>query len=136
MRTAGPAQGHWAPARARKHSALWLAREKRQEEPMAMVLDPCATLERKVRLRVRDDESHRRVAAALTEVAVAAIHPARHVGLGLTASEGMLEAPIENATQAAVETLIASLEDLMASLPRPTVDRLANEQLAAELGIE
>jgi hypothetical protein len=103
---------------------------------MAMVLDPCATLERKVRLRVRDDESHRRVAAALTEVAVAAIHPARHVGLGLTASEGMLEAPIENATQAAVETLIASLEDLMASLPRPTVDRLANEQLAAELGIE
>jgi hypothetical protein len=103
---------------------------------MAMVLDPCGTLERKVRLRVRDDESHRRVSAALTEVAVAALHPARHVGLGLTAAEGMLEAPIESATQAAVETLIANLEDLVASLPRPTLERLANEQLAAELGIE
>ena len=101
-----------------------------------MVLDPCATLERKIRLRVRDDESHRRVAAALTGVAVAAIHPARHVGLGLSVAEGMLEAPIESATQAAVETLIASLEDLVASLPRPIVERLANEQLAAELGIE
>ena len=103
---------------------------------MTMVYDPCAILESKVRRRVRDDESHRRLAAALTEVAVAAIHPARHVGLGLWSSEGMLEAPIESATQAAVETLIAGLEDLVESLPGPTVQRLANEQLAAELGIE
>jgi hypothetical protein len=101
-----------------------------------MVLDPCAILEHKVRRRVRDDESRRRLAAALTEVAVAAIHPARHVGLGLSASERMLEVPIETATEAAVETLIASLEDLVASLPRPAVEQLANEQLAAELGIE
>jgi hypothetical protein len=103
---------------------------------MTMVHDPCSVLESKVRRRVRDDESHRRLTAALTEVAVAAIHPARHVGLGLTTSEGMLEAPIESATQAAVETLIAGLEDLVASLPGTTVERLANEQLAAELGIE
>ncbi len=103
---------------------------------MTMVGDPCATLERKVRGRVRDDESHRRVAAALTEVAVAAIHPARHVGLGRSASGGMLEASIESATQAAVEALVAHLEDLVASLPSPTVEQLANEQLAAELGIE
>ena len=49
---------------------------------MLMVADPSVTLERKVRDRLRDDESHRRVAAVLTEVAVAAIHPARHLGLG------------------------------------------------------
>ena len=103
---------------------------------MTMVGNPGATLEHKVRGRLLDDESHRRVAAALTEVAVAAIHPARHVGLGLTASGGMLEAPIESATQAAVETLVAHLEDLMASLPNLTVTQLAKEQLAAELGIE
>ncbi len=103
---------------------------------MTMVLDPADVLERKVRSRVRDDESHRRLAAALTEVAVAAIHPARHVGLGIAESEGMLEASIESATQAAVETLIAGLEDLVASLPGATLERLANEQLAAELGIE
>lgn len=103
---------------------------------MTMVLDPCAILEHKVRRRVRDDESRRRLAAALTEVAVAAIHPARHIGLGLSAPDRMLDAPIESATQAAVETLIAGLEDLVATLPRPTVERLANEQLAAELGIE
>lgn len=103
---------------------------------MTMVHDPCTILESKVRRRVRDDESHRRLAAALTEVAIAAVHPARHVGLGLAESEGMLEAPIESATRAAIETLIAGLEDLVASLPCATVERLANEQLAAELGIE
>ena len=101
---------------------------------MTMVGNPGATLEHKVRGRLRDDESHRRVAAALTDVAVAAIHPAHHLGLGT--SGGMLEAPIENATQAAVETLVAHLEDLMASLPNLTVTQLVNEQLAAELGIE
>ena len=101
---------------------------------MAMVLDPSSILERKIRSRVRDDESHRRLSAALTEVAVAAIHPARHVGLGIAESEGMLEASIESATQAAVETLIAGLEDLVSSLPGAAVERLANEQLAAELG--
>lgn len=103
---------------------------------MTMVHDPCLVLESKVRRRIRDDESHRRLSAALTQVAVAAIHPARHVGLGLSESEGMLEGPIESATEAAVETLIAGLEDMMASLPGATLERLANEQLAAELGIE
>ena len=103
---------------------------------MLLVGDPSTTLERKVRGRVRDDESHRRVAAALTEVAVAAIHPARHAGLGFATASGMLEAPIESATRAAVETLVAHLEDLVASLPPPTVEQLVNEQLAAELGIE
>lgn len=101
-----------------------------------LVADPSTTLERKVRDRLRDDESHRRVANVLTEVAVAAIHPARHLGLGRSAPGGMLEEPIERATQAAVETLIAHLEDLVESLPRPTVEQLANEQLAAEFGIE
>ena len=101
-----------------------------------LAVDPSATLERKVRDRVRDDETHRRVAMVLTEVAVAAIHPARHLGLGRSESGGMLEEPIERATQAAVETLITHLEDLVESLPRPTVEQLANEQLAAEFGIE
>ncbi len=101
-----------------------------------LVADPNTTLERKVRDRLRDDESHRRVAGVLTEVAVAAIHPARHLGLGRSAPGGMLEEPIERATQAAVETLIAHLEDLVESLPRPTVEQLANEQLAAEFGLE
>ena len=101
-----------------------------------LVADPSEALERKVRDRVRDDETHRRVAMVLTEVAVAAIHPARHLGLGRAESGVMLEEPIERATQAAVETLVAHLEDLVESLPRPTVEQLANEQLAAEFGIE
>ena len=101
-----------------------------------LVADPSATLERKVRNRVRDDESHRRVAEVLTEVAVAALHPARHLGIGRAESGGMLEEPIERATHAAVETLIAHLEGLVESLPRPTIEQLANEQLAAEFGLE
>lgn len=101
-----------------------------------LVADPSEALERKVRDRVRDEETHRRVALVLTEVAVAAIHPARHLGLGRAESGGMLEEPIERATQAAVETLVAHLEDLVESLPRPTVEQLANEQLAAEFGLE
>lgn len=103
---------------------------------MTMVADPYVTLEGKVGRRVRDDETHRRVAAVLTEVAVAAIHPARHLGLGRSASHGMLEEPIESATQAAIETLIVSLEDLVESLPRQVIEQLAKEQLATEFGIE
>lgn len=103
---------------------------------MQTIADPCSSLESKVRRRVRDDESHRRVAAVLTEVAVAAIHPARHLGLGRTISPGMLEDTVESATHAAVETLITHLEDLVESLPGPKVEQLAQEQLAAELGIE
>jgi hypothetical protein len=98
--------------------------------------DPATTLEHKVSTRVRDDESHRRLSKVLTEVAVAAIHPARHLGLGRSASRGMLEDPIESATRAAVETLITGLEDLVETLPSRTIDELANEQLAAEHGIE
>ncbi len=103
---------------------------------MVMVADPSLTLERKVRDRILDDESHRRVVAVLTEVAVDAIHPARHLGLGRSTSGGMLEEPIESATRAAMETLIARLDDLVESLPRPTIKQLANEQLAAEFGLE
>ena len=103
---------------------------------MVTVADPYATLERKVSRRVRDDQSHRRLTEALTEVAVAAIHPARHLGLGRATSRGLLEDPVERAAQAAVETLIAHLEDLVESLPGPTVEQLQSEQLAAELGIE
>lgn len=103
---------------------------------MQMVLAPYETLERKVRDRVRDDESHRRVAAALTEVAVDALHPARHFGVGRAASPAMLEHPIESATQAAVETLITRLEELVETLPRQSVQELASEQQLAELGLE
>lgn len=102
---------------------------------MVLMADTCVTLERKVRERVRDDESHRRIAEVLAEVAVAAIHPARHLGVG-RGSNGMLEDPIESATHAAVETLIAHIEDLVEAMPGPIVDQLASEQLAAELGIE
>src|SRR5436190_1745130 len=103
---------------------------------MVAVVEPCSGLERKVRERVRDDESHRRVAAVLTEVAVDAIHPARHLGVGRSASAAMLEDPIQRATQAAVETLIASLEELVETLPQKTVEALACEQQMAELGLE
>lgn len=102
---------------------------------MVVMADPCATLEHKVRQRVRDDESHRRVAAALTAVAIAAMHPARHLGVG-RGSCGMLDEPIASATHAAVETLIAGLEDLVETMPRPMVEALANEQVTAELGME
>jgi hypothetical protein len=103
---------------------------------LAMTADPSETLERKVRMRVRDDESHRRLAEALTEVAVAAIHPARHLGVGRSASGGMLEDPVESATHAAVETLVTQLEFLVETLPRGTIDQLADEQLVAEHGFE
>lgn len=103
---------------------------------MSTRADPCETLEHKVGMRVRDDESHRRLSEVLTEVAVAAIHPARHLGLGRSTSGGMLEDPIQRATHAAVETLIMHLEGLVETLPSRTIDQLASEQLAAELGIE
>jgi hypothetical protein len=98
--------------------------------------DPCEVLERKVRARVRDDESHRRLAEAVSDVAVAAIHPARHLGIGRSVSRGMLEDPIESATRAAVETLITRLEDLVETLPRQAMEQLADEQVLAEHGIE
>jgi hypothetical protein len=103
---------------------------------MATSADSCATLEHKVSSRLRDDESHRRLAEALTDVAVAAIHPARRFGLGRSVSGGMLEEPIESAAHAAVETLVTRLVDLVETLPRQTIDQLANEQLAAEHGIQ
>jgi hypothetical protein len=93
-------------------------------------------LDRKVSRRVHDDESHWLVAAALTEVAVAAIHPARHLGIGRSATPGMLEDPIERATQAAIEELVLGLEDLVEYLPRSAIDALASEQVMADLGHE
>ena len=103
---------------------------------MTTTVDSCELLEHKVRVRLRDDESHRRLAEAVSAVAVAAIHPARHLGVGRSVSEGMLEDPIEGATRAAVETLITRLEDLVETLPRQAIEQLANEQLLAEHGIE
>jgi hypothetical protein len=101
-----------------------------------MVIDPCVALERKVSLRVRDDNAHLRIAGVLTEVAVAAMHPARHLGVGRSASPGMLEDPIERATEAAVDMLIRRLEKLVEGLPARTVEELATEQRMAELGLE
>jgi len=103
---------------------------------VVLTADPCMALEHKVSTRVRDDESHRRLAEVLTEVAVAAMHPARHLGVGRTPSAGMLEEPIESATHAAVETLVTELEYLMETLPRQTIDQLAEEQMVAEHGLE
>jgi hypothetical protein len=99
-------------------------------------VDPGVALERKVRQRVHDDESHWLVAAALTEVAVAAMHPARHFGVARSATPGMLEDPIERATQAAIEELVLGLEDLVDSLPRSAIDALAGEQVMADIGQE
>jgi hypothetical protein len=48
----------------------------------------------------------------------------------------MLEDPIESATQAAVETLVTELEYLVETLPRQTIDQLADEQVVAEHGFE
>lgn len=103
---------------------------------MATSADPCVILEHKVGMRVRDDESHRRIAEALTEIAVAAIHPARHLGVGRSAPQGMFEDPIQSATQAAVETLVEQLDGLVETLPRQTIDQLVEEQLVAEHGLE
>jgi hypothetical protein len=101
-----------------------------------MTADPCMNLEHKVGMRLRDDESHRRLAEAIAEVAVAAMHPARHLGVGRTPSAGMLEEPIESATHAAVERLVTELEYLVETLPRQTIDQLVDEQLIAEHGFE
>ena len=103
---------------------------------MVLTADPCMALEHKVSTRVRDDESHRRLAEVLTEVAVAAMHPARHLGVGRTPSAGMLEEPIESATHAAIETLVTELEYLMETLPPQTIDQLVEEQMVAEHGLE
>ena len=101
-----------------------------------MTADPCVALERKVGMRLRDDESHSRLAEAMTEVAMAAVHPARHLGVGRAPSAGMLEEPIESATHAAVETLVTELEYLMETLPPQTIDQLVEEQMVAEHGLE
>ena len=103
---------------------------------VVMTADPCTGLEHKVSTRVRDDESHRRLAEVLTEVAVAAMHPARHLGVGRSPSGGMLEEPIQSATHAAIECLVTELEYLVETLPRQTIDRLVDEQLIAEHGFE
>ena len=101
-----------------------------------MTADPCMSLEHKVAMRLRDDESHRRLAEAVAEVAVAAMHPARHLGVGRAPSPGMLEEPIESATQAAVERLVIELEYLVETLHHQTIDQLADEQTVAEHGFE
>lgn len=103
---------------------------------MTMTADRSEILEHKVAVRLRGDESHRRLAEIMTEVAVEAIHPARHLGLGRSASPGMLEDAIESATHSAIETLVSLLEDLVETLPRQTIEQLANEQLVAEHGFE
>jgi hypothetical protein len=48
----------------------------------------------------------------------------------------MLEDSIEGATQAAVETLVDRLGDLVEILPRTAVEQLASEQVMAERGLE
>ena len=103
---------------------------------MATKDDPCVLLEHKVRMRLHDDESHRRIAEAMTEIALAAIHPARHLGVGRTGPEGMFEDPIQSATETAVEALVERLEDLVETFPRQTIDRLMDEQRMADHGIE
>ena len=103
---------------------------------MATAVDSCTTLERKISVRLRDDDSHRRLSEVVGEVALGAIHPARHLGLGRSASRGMLEEAIASAAHAAVETLVTRLEDLVETLPRETISHLADEQAAAEHGIE
>ena len=103
---------------------------------MTMPADPCVHLGSKVSHRVHNDESHRIVTLALTEVALAAMHPARHLGIGRSASQGALEDSIERATQAAVETLVDCLGDLVEYLPRTAIDELASEQAMAERGLE
>ena len=104
---------------------------------MVMVAtDPYAVLETKLTRRIRGDDSHRRIAAALADVAVAAIHPARRAGLDGRAMDALVEEPVESATRAAVETLIDELEDLVDSMPRSAIERLAAEQVLADLGVE
>jgi hypothetical protein len=103
---------------------------------MGTKADPCWILEHKVGMRVRDDETHRRLSEALTDIAVGAVHPARHLGVGCSAPEGMFEDSIASATQAAVETLVKRLEDLVEILPPQTVDQLVHEQLVADHGFE
>ena len=103
---------------------------------MATTDHPCVLLEHKVGIRLRDDESHRRIADAMTEIALAAIHPARQLGVGRSGPEGMFEDPIQSATETAVEALVERLEDLMETFPRQTIDRLMDEQLVADHGVE
>jgi hypothetical protein len=100
------------------------------------VLDPYVALERQVSRRLRGDASRKRVSAALAEVAAEAIHPARFLGRGGSRMSGLLEDPVASATEVAVETLIDELEDLVDTLPASTLESLAAEQLAADLGLE
>jgi len=103
---------------------------------MVAVADPYTLVERSVSRRLRDDESHRRVASALADVAVAAIYPSVYVGSERSAIGGLLEDPIASATRVAVETLIDELEDLVDTLPPSTLERLVAEQRDADLGLE
>ena len=103
---------------------------------MATNDDPCVLLEHKVRMRLHDDESHRRIAEAMTEITLAAIHPARHLGVGRSGPEGMFEDPIQSATETAVDALVERLEDLVETFPRQTIEQLMDEQRVADHGTE
>jgi len=103
---------------------------------MVVAADPYAAFDTKLSRRIRDDDSHRRIAAALADVAVAAIHPGRRATLSGYTLDAFVEEPVELATRAAVDTLIDELEDLVDTLPRSVLDELAASQLTADLGIE
>jgi hypothetical protein len=100
------------------------------------VRDPCVALERNVTRILRDDESHRRVSAALADVAAAAIYPPRLRAATGPVVNGLVDDAVNSAARVAVETLIDELEDVVDALPESVLEKLLAEQLEADLGIE
>jgi hypothetical protein len=117
-------------------AAVWHVRAGEEMEMAVEVLDPYVALERKVARRLRNDECHHRVSAVLAEVAAAAIHPRPNSVSDGPLMTGLLEDPVASATRVAVETLIDELDDLVEEFSPDTLDRLAAEQVAADLGVE
>ena len=89
---------------------------------MTMPADPCVHLGSKVSHRVHNDKSHRIVTLALTEVALAAMHPAqpRHRTIGVAGSAGGFDRARDAGRG---ETLVDCLGDLVEFLPPAAIDK-------------
>jgi hypothetical protein len=99
------------------------------------VLNDYSMLERRIVRRLRDDESRRRLAEALNEIALSAVFPWAAVERRARPNE-LLEESIASVTAVAIETLIDELEDLVEELEPSALEELAAEQRLADLGIE
>jgi hypothetical protein len=97
-----------------------------------------AALRRHIELQLRAPAGRARVARVVAEVACDAFG-CRTVPVTGASRHGLgerLEAPVAEATTAAIERLVAELADVVEAMPAPAIDALAREQIRSMLGCE